>query len=192
MVSDELKQELLEQYYDINVQYDWWDCVYDDFKTDMAEKGVYVDNIYFSGFWSQGDGACFEGSVYVADFAKFMDAHDLSSRYPASKFFADHSELRLDIAKVNRHYCHENTVDVSIYDITGNPYDEGTTRWDIYDTMQTLFETEVELLTLDCEEIVKNYMQNLYSKLNKEYEYLTSEEVVWETIVANELHLQVA
>jgi hypothetical protein len=58
--------------------------------------------------------------------------------------------------------------------------------------MQTLFESEFALLELDCEEILKGYMQELYSRLRKEYEYLTSKEAIWETIVANELHLETA
>ena len=32
-------------------------------------------------------------------------------------------------------------------------------------------------------------MQNLYDLLESEYDYLTSDEAVWETIVANELNL---
>jgi hypothetical protein len=192
MVSDELKQELLERYRDINVDYDWWDSIYDDFKVDMDIKGIHVDKMYFSGFWSQGDGACFEGVVFVNQFAKFMEVHDLCERYPAAKFFADQSELCVQIAKESHHYCHENTVNVYLRDSTGNPYDDFTPRWEIYDTMQTLLDSEYAALELDCEEIIKGYMQELYSRLQKEYEYLTSEEVVWESIVANELHLEAA
>jgi hypothetical protein len=192
MVSDELKQELLERYHDINVDYDWWDSTYEDFMVDMSTKGINVDKMYFSGFWSQGDGACFEGAVFVNQFAKFMEIHGLCDKYPAAKFFADQSELCVQIAKESHHYCHENTVNVYLRDTTGNPYDDFTTRWEIYDTMQTLFESEFALLELDCEEIIKDYMHELYSRLRKEYEYLTSEEVVWESIVANELHLQAA
>jgi hypothetical protein len=192
MVSDELKQELLEKYKDINVDYDWWDSTYEDFKVDMDTKGIHVDEINFSGFWSQGDGASFTGSVFVGQFAKFMEVHDLCERYPAAKFFADHSELRLDVFRLTSHYCHENSVSIALRDITGNPYDDFTPRWEIYDTMQTLLDSEYAALELDCEEIVKGYMQELYSRLQKEYEYLTSEEVVWETIVSNELHLEAA
>jgi hypothetical protein len=192
MVSDELKQELLERYYEINVDHDWWDCTYEDFKVDMDTKGIHVEDINFSGFWSQGDGASFTGAVFVGQFAKFMEVHDLCERYPAAKFFADQSELRLDMFRNTSHYCHENTINVVLHDITGNPYDDFTPRWEIYDTMQTLLDSEYAALELDCEEIVKGYMQELYSRLQKEYEYLTSEEVVWETIVSNELHLEAA
>lgn len=192
MVSDEMKQELLEKYYDINVDHDWWDCVYEDFKTDMLEKGIRVDEINFSGFWSQGDGASFIGIINNPDMAKFMDAHDLSSRYPAARYFCQFDEVWVNLYRNSSRYCHENTVSISLHDTTGNPYDEGGTRWDIYDTMQTLFDTEYAQLELDCEEILRGYMQDLYRKLGKEYEYLTSEEVVWDTIVANELHKEVA
>ncbi len=54
---------------------DWYDCIYDVFETICAILGVQLKTspvrlfgggtrakpcIYFSGFWSQGDGACFE------------------------------------------------------------------------------------------------------------------------------------
>lgn len=41
---------------------DWSESVYDDVKECGALIGITVDNIYFTGFSSQGDGACFEGS----------------------------------------------------------------------------------------------------------------------------------
>lgn len=39
----------------------WWDSVYEDAKVIAALMGIKITNIYFSGFASQGDGACFEG-----------------------------------------------------------------------------------------------------------------------------------
>lgn len=191
-VSDEVKQQLIEKHQDINVDHEWWDYVYDTFTEDMREKGIEVVRMYFSGFYSQGDGACFEGLVPVSKFGLFMDAHGLSDKFPAARYFSDNADLRFDVYKMASMYCHESTVTGSIYDITGNPYDEGSPRWEVYDTMQTLFETEYELLEVECLEIVRGYMQDLYSRLRKEYEYLSSPEAVWETIVANDLHKQAA
>jgi hypothetical protein len=34
----------------------------------------------------------------------------------------------------------------------------------------------------------RTYMQDLYRKLEEEYDHLTSDEAVWETIEANELY----
>ena len=38
----EINQELVEKYRDINVDHDWWDFTYEDFKNDMREKGIEV------------------------------------------------------------------------------------------------------------------------------------------------------
>ena len=44
----------------------------------------------------------------------------------------------------------------------------------------------------DVNNICRGYMQDLYSKLREEYEHLTSDEAVWETIEGDELLLQAA
>lgn len=47
--------------------YDWWDDTIDDYKSDpdVKAKGYDIDEIYFSGFSSQGDGACWKGRVFL-------------------------------------------------------------------------------------------------------------------------------
>jgi hypothetical protein len=84
-LSKERQSKLLEECRDVNVEYDWWDGLFEDFVEQLTEIGITVDthevklmngktrqdpNIYFSGFWSQGDGACFAGSV--SDWPKFL------------------------------------------------------------------------------------------------------------------------
>ena len=44
-----------------HLDYDLWDCTVDDAKEIAALMGIDISNVYFSGFRSQGDGACFEG-----------------------------------------------------------------------------------------------------------------------------------
>jgi hypothetical protein len=67
------QDEILDKHRHYNTEHlDWWDGVYDCFKTDMADIGIDVDRMYFSGFYSQGDGACFEGSV--DDWPKFLES----------------------------------------------------------------------------------------------------------------------
>jgi len=60
-LSDEAKQKAIENLHDLNTSYDWDQFITDDFKEKMNAIGFVVSNTYFSGFWSQGDGACFEG-----------------------------------------------------------------------------------------------------------------------------------
>lgn len=44
------------------MDYEWWDSVYDDFINIAGILGFDVQDIQFSGFWSQGDGASFTGN----------------------------------------------------------------------------------------------------------------------------------
>lgn len=57
-------------------QYDqWWSEVYNNAKTIGALVGFEIDDIGFSGFWSQGDGAHFVGSLgYVKGAVKSVKA----------------------------------------------------------------------------------------------------------------------
>lgn len=51
--------------------YDGWDeFTISAFKDDMESMGIYVDKVLYTGFCSQGDGACFNG--LVMDWEKFI------------------------------------------------------------------------------------------------------------------------
>ena len=51
--------------------YDGWDeSTISAFKDDMESMGIYVDKVLYTGFCSQGDGACFNGEVM--DWGKFI------------------------------------------------------------------------------------------------------------------------
>lgn len=184
------KQELIDKYRDINVDHDWWDFTYEDFTKDMLDKGIDVDQIWFSGFWSQGDGACFTGTIFVDNFKKFMEVHDLRKEYPATYFFAELGEIGVVIRQSGR-YLHENTMSISINEDAYNPYEEEDgLRYETYDTMLSLFNDEFSNLEQEVSEICRDHARDLYRRLEKEYEHLTSDELVWDTIEANDLHLQ--
>lgn len=45
-------------------QNEWYDFIYDDWKETLENAGFINPEIHFSGFWSQGDGACFDAAVH--------------------------------------------------------------------------------------------------------------------------------
>lgn len=182
------KDRLIEEYRDINVDwdYDWYDCVYDDFKADMKEKGIYVESIYFSGFWSQGDGACFEGSV--DDWDKFLDAHGydmpllrkLREQGGGVGFYVRHS------GRYYHEYCTTSSFDIdTFYDVV-NARDDLTKA--VVEALDSELEAETDGMETNLLEIFRGYMKGLYRSLEHEYDYLTSDEVVWESILASELY----
>ena len=60
-LNDDQKATVLEKLSDINTPGNWWEYIYDDTKTIARLIGIEIKDIFFSGFSSQGDGACFTG-----------------------------------------------------------------------------------------------------------------------------------
>lgn len=182
--ESEIKDELIEKHWDINVSHDWWEYTYEEFKIEMQTKGITVDDMNFTGFYSQGDGASFTGRI---DMIQFLKVHELEQKYMGATFFAGQGELWVDITRGGSRYYHENSVNFNLEADTYNNYEDDSTRYEVYDTMETVLNSEWKDLETEVTDICRGYMQDLYSKLRDEYEALTSREAIWETIVANEL-----
>lgn len=185
------KDELIEKYRDINVDYDWCNSVYDEFKHNMNQIGIKVDNIYFSGFGSQGDGACFEGSV--CDWGKFLPAVGYTDKV-LIQHAMDHFSFSV---KHSGHYYHENCTSSS----TDMPNPDGETDEYFIEMYSPYadFRSQAWLAVLrrinyssmeeTFRDAFKDHMRDLYKDLETEYDYLTSDEVVWESLVANDMHI---
>jgi hypothetical protein len=183
---------LIKKYHDINVEHvDWWDCTYDDFKARMADKHIGADDIRFSGFWSQGDGASFTG--YILDNKAFFEAHDLSKEYPwITKLMGMGGDFTLKIERTSHHYAHEYTIGVDLIFTTMfsqmiEYHQRDDLRSVIAERWDQHLDEEYASLTGVVAEIIRGYCRELYKQLEEEYNYLTSDEAVWESIEINEL-----
>ena len=90
-LSDAAKEKARAWYRQTGFDHDWFEFVYDDFECICAIIGVDLKTvpvrlygggtrqkpcIWFSGFWSQGDGACFEGRYgYAKDAPRKIRDH---------------------------------------------------------------------------------------------------------------------
>lgn len=188
-MTDEQKQALIEQHRDFNVEHiEWWDGVYDDFTCDMAAKGIHVYNMNFSGFWSQGDGASFTG--YISNNKMFFDQHGLTGSYPwIAKLLSHGGEFTLTIDRSSDRYVHENTVgvDLSYTDMFYNILPSDGLRAEVIEQWDVKLDVEYATICEAVTEIVRDYCRDLYRRLRDEYDYLTSDEAVWDAIVANDL-----
>jgi hypothetical protein len=182
----------IERNRNINVDFDdWYDCVYSDFKERMRAIGIEADRIYFSGFWSQGDGAMFEGSV--SDWGLYL------------QHLGHNDPILVDTAKENwtyrwshsGHYYHEHSVsyDDGIY-MPENPYtmgyyggrdipDEEEFRGAVWDATMERF--DLLALSEQIQEDLRDHMRDLYRELEAEYDHLTSDEAVIEAMEANDI-----
>lgn len=182
-------EQLMEKHRHWNVEHiDWWDSTYDCFKQDMEEQGIAVDKMYFSGFWSQGDGACFEG--YMEDTTMFLDKNCKPEEYPIIRMVvANGGRVRLSVRQ-SGHYYHENCTSFSIdADMPSNVL---ATPTEFHECVVEGYDKKMDIELVDFEkesiEVFKNFMRKLYRDLEQEYDYLTGDDAVAEAIVANDLH----
>ena len=190
------KSELIDKHRDISVDHDWWEFVYADFDQICKIIGLELDDTEpsFSGFWSQGDGASFTGHYRAWQFIKgykqnlhYETAPERIREYaPLDKELhriADELCMLGRIyfppyARITRYetsrYVHEYTMDFDCEPMGG----------DIEDWADEV----LEHVQHEVKELMKDLARWLYAALEREYDHLTSDEQVWETIKANELH----
>lgn len=189
MTEAETKEELIEQYRYANVEYEgWWEFVYEDFKEDMRKNhGIDVHDITFSGFWSQGDGAEFTGKVF--EDRLFMTSNKLNETYPNIFKAVEVGAMYIRFGgEFRRHPSQTSNVDIedlAYFQIVDDP--------DMNEFYQNMYEEGIRAEFKDFEiavqDLAETWAHELYKTLEESYEWLTSDEQVWDTIVANEWHL---
>jgi hypothetical protein len=131
--------------------------------------------IWFRGFWSQGDGACFESFYsYRKDAPRLIreyapqdkELHRIADALQAIQR-RNYYQLRAE-ASHRGHYYHEYCMSISV--TRDSP------------TYQAMTEGAEEAVA----EALRDLARWLYRQLEREYEYQTSDEVVDEAITANE------
>lgn len=179
-LSNSAQEKAIEEWNRHGLDYEWWDAVYDDAQTRAGILGIELDSkrgnspaIYFWGFSSQGDGACFEGSYrYAKGAAKAIRAYcnDPELHRIADELQKTQSRnfYRLRASMSHRgHYNHSGCMSVSVEDSENQYRDIGSAEEDIT-------------------QLMRDFADWIYSQLEKEYEYLTSAECIGELLEANE------
>ena len=196
-LSDRAKATALDAIRHRDVDYDWWDNVYEDAVRMAAILGIEIDTethrnqsghrykapkINFSGFWSQGDGACFTGTYTCApeaitkitaecDDAKLLD---LATRLTAVQVAAK-IQYGCAIAAqitVSGNYSHSGTIDVAV--AYADEIDETS------ETVDALDATDAEITA--C---MREFADWIYAQLEAEHDYLTSDEHLTEYLVGD-------
>ena len=177
-LSDEAKQVAFNNNLDINVNnWDWYDSTKDDFHTILELIGFYNIDSYFSGFYSQGDGASFSANYrYKKGCLKAVKQHAPNDveLHSIVKSIISHQKdngylLSCEVSQRGNH-CHSNTMHFS---------------WCKND--DSCFDWKNDFVEDDLEQLFKNLADWYYSRLKSEYEYLTSFDVVAEMLEANEI-----
>lgn len=211
----EQQERLIEKYRECNTDYQgWWESMYEHFDEQLAAIGLTDTDKQFSGFYSQGDGASITFSSWTLDdmLTKSMEriaeheALDPATQqdrmqdaiyrevtnfaYGVRKDFAKYlllggefrdtvlAECYVSASRITHHYSHARTV-------SAQWNFDGAERWE----NSELFESSglrAQLMGDDIDSAVEDLANALYAALKEEYEDLSSDESVWDTIQANE------
>ncbi len=189
-LSEAAKEKARAWYREGGFDYDWYDAVYEDFQSIAEILGIRFRTrtvrlmgggmrqdpcIWFRGFWSQGDGASYEGvwrhargaAARLRAYApQDVVLHGIADRLQAIQrrnFF----QLRAEISH-HGHYTHEYSMCIAVE--RDSPVGQD--------------------MTPDAEDIVIEALRDLarwlYRQLEREYDYLTSDEAVDESLRAND------
>lgn len=170
-LSEEAQEKVLQEFWDINVNYEWWEFIYDDAKN----VGVEID-----GF-DIGRGNRISGSI-----------DDLET--VCNKIIIEHGEST-ETAILALEYLDKFIVLNARLDRAVDVMDEIDRRYEdlnpekadrVYDTADGIIEDCEDTIQDLAEEFEREILECYLTILRKEYEYLTSEEAIIETIQANE------
>lgn len=149
----------------------WYECIIDDAKRLAAMIGIEIDDIFFSGFWSQGDGAQFTGryeyrkggaAELIAECPTDTELHAIAKGLQdvqRRNFY----KLSATVKSTGR-YSHAYCTAINVYRETEYSY--------CGDCDVNTEETVIELL--------RDYMHWIYRALEREYEYQTSDDTLRE------------
>ena len=176
-LSATAKEVAIENHRDVNTYDGWWDPIFEGIREEGLAAGFDITDIYFSGFWSQGDGAMFEyETINDTLFNKFVDQLDLS---PLRKEWLRSQTFAQGRGDHSGHYYHENCCS-HVIDFESN------FGWASAINVANWIEGFVD----QYEEFViaeyKTLCRELYSDLESDHELLTSDEQVADTIIMND------
>lgn len=171
---DEVKQKAIEKNRYINVDFDdWYDFTIDDWQYKLEKIGFTNSKIYFSGFWSQGDGACFDSDIDLELILNNLDLTD-DEKNQILKLKDDFDIMILQTNNSNL-YSHEKTRYINVDDFYVENDDD------------KFLLNKLENLT---EELRYDLCKQIYKDLENEYDYLTGDDCVYETLQANEYYFE--
>lgn len=166
-LSEEAQEKVLADNNQINIDYwEWWHNVYDIWEEKLEEMGYTNPKINFSGFWSQGDGASFECNI---DLERWLKARKLTNKHRAIYRALKRDAIAYKIVQ-SGHYSHEMTMGIELYFSEENE--------EVYMKAE-----KVRELILDD---ARTQARLIYKELEEEYNFLTSKEVLTDTIRSNE------
>lgn len=183
-LSEEVQAKVIKKNRDINVHDDWHEFIIEDWiNEEIPNRGFEATKIYYSGFWSQGDGAMFEYDGINNDLLKEFVDNILIGTEPLSPMRKQWILNNVSVSAWGKHRGHYHHEKCCSHSITWEA-DNGCLHWstNFYQWLES-FADDFEVFIIDKYEDI---CQDLYRTLEKEYEYFTEGEQIIEALRCND------
>lgn len=181
--KQEIEKVQEDQYY---LDYPWYEYSIDEWEEHLEELGFIDPDISFTGFYSQGDGASFSCEIDLEILYKKHPELFVPQWYRTEKIWSKLSEKRkidflkdllsFKIIKDDHRYSHEYTMDIHE---NCEWFDTNPMNGEWIDRSKGEYEKgEVELLSDRILEFARSKASEIYVNLEKEHDYLLSEECI--------------
>jgi hypothetical protein len=149
-----------------------------------------VEDIHFDGFYHQGSYADFTGRINNVPL--FMQKNKMNETFPATYKLAVEGGITIYKSEGGRQRA--SCVDVEVNDWQYHlPHDMDEEMRTYYISLyQEDTDKEFDSFEQHVKDVLREHADDLYRTLMKEYEFLCSDEAVWETIQCNEWDKEVA
>lgn len=168
------------------LDYEWWESTYEDAERAAACLGIAIDRfpinkrpkIHFSGFWSQGDGASWEGQ-----YAPKLDAVQAIAEYAPQDKELGRIARELTVFQTTFRLMYGHHVGATVT-TRGHHSHSGTMNADVYFSSKTEINDVAppEELIDAFAQLLRDFADWIYAQLEKEYDYLMSDEVIDEQL----------
>lgn len=174
-LSEKAKEKALQEHASHNDGF-YAEHVIDDAKSIAALMGWRIEQVYYSGFWSQGDGACFQGVLqYAKGCTKAVKAYA-----PKDAELYRIAQAWQDLQKRNFYAISANVRH------SGHYYHNGCTVFDCQDSRNSSGYLENYEIEKGIMQIARDFMDWIYKQLENAYDYETSEESLKDLCEAND------
>lgn len=191
-LDDRAKQRARDWFREAQCDHGWWEYVYSDAVTCSQRLGIYIGtrgsaketDIWFSGFYTQGSGCCYNGYLrfnQMADAVEKMKEHApqdeelLRLAQLAESIYGRHTAI-----KVSQRLLGTDEELNDGLNIIGNDR-----HWSTKIDTDYLKDAE-QPLEDDLNTFVSGFADWIYKQLEAEYKHLTSDETCEEGIRAND------
>lgn len=192
-LSEKAKAKAIDQFRDINTDHEWWDYVYSDFGEICNTIGIEVDlkHTYFNGFSIQGQGATFSADIDLSKLIEGIKNKTWANHAPNLEQDNNFTPSPCPVDKRVLKLIEQGVIDLSCGIEHNSRYYSSKVDFSSNYTYNECIDynnIEAELKKLEdwLKDIAGELDSLLFNLLEKEYDYMTSEEAIIETIEAND------